>query len=57
MFFFGKLNFANCGVTVSTYRQTSNISRALAGTEIVYPSDIVGASTFSAAPSTSSFST
>ena len=40
-----------------TYRQVSNISRTLVGTEIVDHSDVVGASPVGAAPTTSSFST
>ena len=39
------------------YRQTSNISRILVGSEIVDHSDVVGASPVGAAPTTSSFST
>ena len=39
------------------YRKTSNISRTLVGNEIVYNSDVVGASPVGAAPTTSSFST
>ena len=38
-------------------RKTSNISRTLAGTEIIDQSDVVGASPVGAAPTTSSFST
>ena len=40
-----------------TYRQVSNISRALVGNKIVDHSDEVGASPVGAAPITSSFST
>ena len=40
-----------------TYRQTSNISRTLAGTIIFDHSDVVGAPPVDAAPTTSSFST
>ena len=39
------------------YRKVSNISRTLLGNEIVDHSDVVGASPFVAAPTTSSFST
>ena len=39
------------------YRQTSNISRTLAGNLIVDNSDVVGASPVGAAPTTSSLST
>ena len=35
------------------YRKTCNISRTLAGTKIVYQSDVVGASPVGAAPATS----
>ena len=38
-------------------RQVSNISGALVGNKIVDHSDVVGASTVGAAPTTSSFST
>ena len=38
-------------------RKTSNISRTLVGTKIVDNSDVVGASSVGAAPTTSSFST
>ena len=40
-----------------SYRKTSGISRALVGNKIVDNSDVVGASTVGAAPTTSSFST
>ena len=39
------------------YRQVSNTSRTLVGNEIVYHSDVVGASPVGAAPTISSFST
>ena len=39
------------------YRKTSNISRTLMGNKIVDNSDVVGASPYGAAPTTSSFST
>ena len=39
------------------YRKTSNISRTSVGDEIVDNSDVVGASSVGAAPTTSSFST
>ena len=39
------------------YRQTSNISHTVIGNKIVDHSDVVGASSVSAAPSTSSFLT
>ena len=39
------------------YRKTSNISRTLIGNKIVDYSDVVGASPFDAAPTTSSFPT
>ena len=39
------------------YHKTSNISRTLVGNKIVDHSDVVGASTVGAAPTTSSFST
>ena len=39
-----------------TYRQTSNIRRALVGNNIVDQSDVIGASPVGAAPTTSSFS-
>ena len=41
----------------ATYRKTPNISRTLAGNEIVDNSDVVGASPVGAAPNTFSFST
>ena len=41
----------------SDYRQVSNISRTLAGNNIVDHSDVVGASPAGAAPTTSSVST
>ena len=49
---------SNCclSVLVVTYRQASNVSRALAGNKIVDHSDVVGASPVGAAPTTSSFS-
>ena len=40
----------------NTFRQNSNISRALVGNNIVGHSDVVGASPVNAAPTTSSFS-
>ena len=40
-----------------TNRQTSNITRTLVGNKLVDHSDVVGASPFGAAPTTSSFST
>ena len=43
--------------TSHIYRQLSNISRTLVGNKIVDHSDVVGASTAGAAPTTSSFST
>ena len=39
------------------YRQVSNITRTLIGNKIVDNSDVVGASPFGAAPTTSSLST
>ena len=42
---------------ISTYRETSNISRTLVGNKLVDHWDIVGASPVSAAPTTSSLST
>ena len=42
---------------VFVYRKPSNISRTLAGNEIVDNSDVVGASPVGAAPTTSSFPT
>ena len=39
------------------YRKVSNIRRTLIGNEIVDHSDVVGASSVGAAPTTSSFST
>ena len=39
------------------YRQTFNIKHTLEGNEIVDHSDVFGASTVGAAPTTSSFST
>ena len=42
---------------IKTYRQVSNIRRTLAGYNIVDHSDVVGAPTVGAAPTTSSFST
>ena len=39
------------------YRQTSNISRTLADNKIVHHSEVVGAPTVGAAPTTFSFST
>ena len=45
------------GIEIRTYRKTSNISRTLAGNNIVENSDVVGASPVGAAPTTSSFST
>ena len=41
----------------STCRETSNISHTLVGNQILDHSDVVGASTVDAAPTTSSFST
>ena len=40
-----------------TYREVSNIRRALEGNKIADHSDVVGASPVGAAPTTSSFST
>ena len=40
-----------------SYRQVSNIRRTLVDNKIVDHSDVVGASTVGAAPTTSSFST
>ena len=45
------------GYFVQNYRQTSNISSTLVGSNIVDHSDVVGASPVSAAPIISSFST
>ena len=39
------------------YRETSNISRTRVDSKIIDDSDVVGASTVGAAPTTSSFST
>ena len=39
------------------YRKASNISRTLVGNKIVDNSDVIEASPFGAAPTTSSFST
>ena len=44
-------------VCVCLYRQISDISRTLAGNEIVDQSDVVEASPVGAAPTTFSFST
>ena len=41
---------------VSKYRQVSNISRTLAGNNIVDHSDVIGAAPVGAATTTSSFS-
>ena len=41
----------------SNYRKTFNISRTFVGSKIVDNSDVVGASPFGAAPTTSSLST
>ena len=43
--------------TKSMYRQTSNISRTFIGNEIVGHSDVVGAASAGAAPTTYSFPT
>ena len=45
------------GLSIMTYRQTSNISRTLGGNKIFDHSDVVGASPVGAAKTTSSFST
>ena len=42
---------------IRNYRKSSNISRTLLGDKIVDNSDVVGASSVGAAPTTSSFST
>ena len=44
-------------VNEAEYRQVSNISRTLAGYKIADHSDVVGAPSVDAAPTTSSFST
>ena len=44
-------------ISVPTYSQVSNISRTLLGSKIVGHSDVDGASSVGAAPTTSSFST
>ena len=44
-------------LSLTYYRQVSNIRRTLVGNEIVDQSDVVGASPVGAAPTTSSFST
>ena len=46
-----------CLVIGLYYRKVSNIRRTLVGDEIVDHSDVVGASSVGAAPTTSSFST
>ena len=50
-------HFTHAAVYVHIYRKTSNISRTLVGNKIVDNSDVVGASSVGAAPTTSSFST
>ena len=42
---------------IKTYRQISNIRHTLVGYKIAHHSDVIGASPFDAAPTTSSFST
>ena len=46
-----------CFKKLMKYRQVSNIRRTLVGNKIVDHSDVVGASSVGAAPTTSSFST
>ena len=44
-------------ISITKYRQVSNIRRTLIGNEIVDNSDVVGAAPVGAAPTTSSLST
>ena len=52
-----EVTVAICRPVNRMYCQTSNISRTLVGNKIVDHSDVVGASSVGAAPTTSSFST
>ena len=49
--------FSNIAQLPADYRQVSKMRRTLVGNKIVDHSDVVGASPFGAAPTTSSFST
>ena len=49
---FGKVSFVQPQMWIEMYRQVSNISHTLAGNEIFYHSDVVGASPVDAAPTT-----
>ena len=51
------LGMVSENIRKNNYRKTPNIRRTLMGNKIVDHSDVVGASPFGAAPTTSSFST